>query len=163
MAAIANMQQFKEAIGTLSDQQQRLLAARFIAEVMDLTDDSRLKNVLEVVTKPDASEEELTGAFHWAQSAVVDLSLHSGFDLVDFGRQAATLVAQACTACASLLPGATKSGARAWNVAHYCRAARICASMAHDQDAGALASAENELEKIARKQYELVTEFLEKG
>jgi hypothetical protein len=163
MPAIGNMQQFQEALSTLSDKQQRLLGARFIAEVMDLTDDRRLKNVLDIVTKADPSQEELTSAFHWAQSAVVELSLHSGFELVDFRKQAASLVAQSCAACASPLPGAATSGARAWNVAHYCRAARICASMAHDQDAGALDAAEKELEKTARKQYELATEMLNKG
>jgi hypothetical protein len=163
MAEITNMQQFREALESLPDDEQRLLGARFLAEVMDLTDDERLKNVCAILGKADASADELLTAFHWAQSVAVELSLRSGMDLVDFHRQAASLVAQGCAACASPKREAASPWPRAWNVAHYCRAARICASMAHEQDEGALANAEKELVKAAERQYQLAAERLGQG
>ena len=160
MATITNIKEFKAALESLSDEEQRVLGARFIAEVLDLAGDAQLKDLQSTATKRHASAEELLNAYHIARSVAIELSLHGDFELIDFKKQAAHFVAKACSACLAPIPSAIKENHRAWNVAHYCREARICAEIGHEKDTEILLAIENDLQKVITKQYALASDFL---
>jgi Zn-finger protein len=160
MSTITNMKEFKTALDSLSDQQQRVLAAQFIIEVLDLTDDSRLRDIQAIAGNSNAKAEELVDAYSIARAISLDLSLHGDFELIDFKKQAAHFVAKACSACLVPLPLSMKEQHRAWNVAHYCREARICSEMEHEQDTEILTKVEKDLQRVIKKQYALTTEYL---
>ena len=162
MPTITNMQEFKAALESLSDEQQRVLGARFISEVLDLSDDVRLREILAVAKQAQASVEDLLDAYSRARSIAVDLSFHGELELINFKKQAAQYVAKACVACLVPMPATVKQRFRAWNVAHYCREARMCADLAHEQDTEILAKVEKNLKKTIARQYALTSEFLAK-
>jgi len=121
MAKIHNTQEFKQALDNLSLEDQRVVAARFVADVLDLTEDARVKHAQEVASRPDATPEDLMSAYHSAKRAAVESSIHSEWELVDWHKEAAHFVARACAA--SLAPAHHGITWRhlAWNTAHYCR------------------------------------------
>ena len=160
MSTISTMKEFKAALDSLTDVQQRVLGAQFIAEVLDLTDDNRLRDVQSIAGKAHASAEELLDAYSKARSITVELSLHGDFDLIDFKKQAAHFVAKGCSTCLAPVPVSIKDQHRAWNVAHYCREARICADMGHEEDIESLSEVEKDLHKAIARQYALTSNFL---
>jgi hypothetical protein len=163
MSTISNIKEFKAALDLLSDEQQRVLGARFIAEVLDLTDNKRLKESQAIAQQVQASAEDLLAAYSSAQSIAVDLSFHGVLELINFKKQAEHYVAKACAACLFPMPASVKQRYRAWNVAHYCREARMCANLKHEEDTEILATVEKELQKTIARQYELTSEFLGKA
>ena len=160
MSTVANMKEFKAALESLSDDQQRILGARFIAEVLDLADNKRLHEIQSIAKQKQVSAEELLDAYSRARSIAVGLSFHGELELINFKKQAAQYVAKGCVACLVPMPASVKQRFRAWNVAHYCREARMCADLAHEQDTEILAKVEKNLKKTIARQYALTNEFL---
>jgi len=161
MNKINSMKEFKRALEELSLDQQRVVAAHFVANVFDLTDDDRIKQAQKIAARPNASPEELTSAYHAANHATVESSIHQSCQLVDWHKQAAHFVAKACAEnLAPAHPGMTWR-CLAWNVADYCRAARICASIEHGDGEPSLSEAEQALNKQTRAQYEILDEYLQ--
>lgn len=161
MAEIRNMNAFSRALEALSLEEQRLVGARFLAEVLDLTDDEGIKQAQKVAANSEASPEELMAAYHHAHHAAVLSSLHSDLELVNWRKQAAFFVAKACASCLSPVHEGTKWCHLALNVSHYCRMARTCASIEHEQTEPSLSVAEDALNKQIRTQFKILSDFLD--
>lgn len=145
MAKISSRKEFTQALESLSLDQQRVVAARFVADVLDLTDDDRVKQAQKVAADPNATPESLVLAYHSVWHAAVESSVHSDMELVDWHKQTAHFVAKACAE--SLAPAHRGITWRhlASNVANHCHMARLCASIEHEQERPSLASAEEAL------------------
>lgn len=160
MNNISTMKEFKQALESLTLEQQRLVGARFVADVLDLTENNIVKQAAEVAANPDATPEELMSAYHSSKHVAVKSGIHGDWDLIDWQRQTTHFVAQACaTSLAPYHPG-VRWRHLAWNVAEYCRMARTCASIAHDEEPANLSETEQALNKQIQKQFEIVTDFL---
>ena len=99
MPKISTNEAFKEALSSLSLAQQRQVGASFIANVLDLTDGSCTRHAQSVAEKSDLTAEELENAYHAVHSVYVATHPQSGFSELDFRKQAAHFVAEACMVC----------------------------------------------------------------
>ena len=160
MAKISTMKEFKKALESLSLDQQRVVAARFVAEVLDLTDDNRVKEAQQVAADPDATPEALMSAYHSVWHAAVESSVHSDMELIDWHKQTAHFVAKACAE--SLAPAHSGITWRhlAFNVANHCHMARLCANIEHEEEQPSLAAAEKSLNKQIQKEFKILGAFL---
>ena len=61
-----------------------MLGAYFIAEVLDLTENKRLKEIQAIAKQVDASAEDLLDAYSSAQSIAMDLSFHGVREIINF-------------------------------------------------------------------------------
>lgn len=163
MSAISTMKEFKDALETLSLDQQRIIAARFVADVLDLTDDESLKHAQQIAARRDASPEELMAAYHAARHVAVKSSIHSEWELVDWHKQAQHFVAMACAESLAPAHQGVKWRHLAWNVAHHCRMARTCASVDHEQEHPSFAKAEAALNQQIQTQFDLLGRFLDEN
>lgn len=161
MTKISTTKDFKQALDSLSLDQQRVVAARFVADVLDLTADNRVKQAQEVAANPDATPETLMSAYHSAWHAAVESSVHSDMELIDWHKQTAHFVAKACAE--SLAPAHHGITWRhlAFNVASHCRMARLCASIEHEDEKPSLSTAEEALNKQIQTQFDILSTFLE--
>lgn len=161
MPKINTMSEFKQALADLSLEQQRIVAALFVAEVIDLTDDIRVKESQKVAADPNATPDSIMSAYHRAWHAAVESSVHGDMELLDMQKQTAHFVAKACAeSLAPSHPGVTIRHL-ASNVANHCRMARLCANIEHEEAQPSLANAENELNKQIQAQFEILGKYLE--
>jgi hypothetical protein len=158
---ISTRNEFKQALESLSLDQQRVVAARFVGDVLDLTDDDRVKQAQRVAADPSASPESLMSAYHAAWHAAVESSVHSDLELVDWRKQTAHFVAKACAE--SLAPAHQGITWRhlAFNVASHCHMARLCANIRHEEERPSLSAAEEALNNQIQTQFEILSAFLE--
>jgi hypothetical protein len=163
MSKIGTMKEFKEGLESLSLDQQRVVAARFVADVLDLTEDDRVKQAQKLAADPNAAPESLMSAYHLAWHAALESSVHSDMELIDWRKQTAHFVARACAE--SLAPSHHGSTWRhlASNVASRCRMARLCASIEHEQERPSLADAEEALNKQIQTQFDILGRYLEEN
>ncbi|MGD8614468.1 MAG: hypothetical protein PVI91_02210 [Gammaproteobacteria bacterium] len=161
MAKISTMKEFKETLETLSLEQQRVLAARFVADVLDLTDDDRVRQAQKIASDPNATPESLMSAYHSAWHAALESSVHGDMELVDWHKQTAHFVAKACSECLAPAHHGIAWRHLAFNVASHCRMARLCATVEHEQDRPSLSAAEQALNKQIQTQFEILGAFLE--
>ena len=161
MAKITTRTEFKQALESLSLEEQRVVAARFVADVLDLTDDARVKQAQQVAADPNAEPEALMSAYHLAWRAAVESSVHSDLERVDWHKQTAHFVAKACAE--SLAPAHQGITWRhlASNVAAHCHMARLCASIEHEAERPSLSGAETALNKQIETQFEILSAYLE--
>lgn len=161
MPKISTMKEFKQALESLSLDQQRVVAARFVADVLDLTEDDRVKQAQEVSADPNATPEALMSAYHSAWHAAVESSVHSDMELIDWHKQTAHFVAKACAE--SLAPSHHGITWRhlAFNAASHCRMARLCASIEHEEEQPNLSIAEEAVNRQIQTQCEILSAFLE--
>jgi hypothetical protein len=163
MAKIGTMQAFKEALEALSLDQQRLVAARFVADVLDLTQDERVTRAQKVAADPAATPDAIMSAYHSAWHAAMESSVHGDMELIDWQKQTAYFVAKACAeSLAPSHPGVTLRHL-ASNVAHHCRMARLCASIEHEGEKPSLSAAETALSRQIQTQFQILGAFLEQG
>ena len=71
LGKIGTRKEFTKALESLSLDQQRIVAARFVADVLDLTDDDRVKQAQRVAADGNATPEALMLAYHSAWHAAV--------------------------------------------------------------------------------------------
>ncbi len=161
MVKINTMQEFKEALDKLSLDQQRVAAALFVEDVLDLTGDAAVMQAQKIAADPDATPESLMSAYHSAAHAAAESSMHGDLELIDWQKQTAHFVARACSE--SLAPshrGLTWSHL-AFNVASHCRMARLCATIEHEEANPSLSTAEQALKKQIQTQFDIVSTFIE--
>jgi len=127
--------------------QQRLVAARFVENVSNLTNDARVKAAINTAKRADITRPELDVVYSAAKTASVESYTHCGQE-GDWLSQAGHIVAEA--AATSVTPEA-KAGNLAWDVAMRSRMARTCASIAEGQ------GTEN---REAEQQYRILADFL---
>ncbi len=161
MDKISSNEAFKNALSSLSLAQQRQVGARFIANVLDLTDGSCTKHAQSIAEKSDVTAEELEHAYHEVHLVYVATHPRSDLAEMEFGKQAAHFVAEACMVCLAPTYGGNRKQHLAEKVAMYCRMARTCSRIQHEQDYPKLADAEESLKKEIDAQYRILTEFLE--
>lgn len=106
----------------LSPEQQRRIGAMFIERALDLCDDSRIRQAVQVAMDPASSDDVREDAFHSAKAYAVKTYTECGRD-TDWTRQAAHFIG---VAAACLLSDEQPGGDRAWRVAMQVRNARNC-------------------------------------
>ncbi len=124
--AISNDKDFKSALADLSTAQQRQVAARFVQQVYPLSNDARIKTVLETAGRAGIADTELSLAFQSANSARVESFTRCGKE-TDWGAQAGHFVAKAAVAC---VKPAEAGNNLAWDAAMQARMARTCQTVA---------------------------------
>lgn len=124
MTTIHNDIELKEALSKLDATEQRELAARFVEDVLEYTDDERVRRAIKVARKPDATEDELKAAHHEARAAALDAHARCGADC-EWSAQSPYFVARAAEA---ITTRQTMSEGKnlAWTVATQCRTASCC-------------------------------------
>ena len=124
--AFNNDSEFKVALSGLSRAGQRQVAARFAENVLALSKDARVKNVISAAKRTDITEDELAAAVQSAKKASVDSFTQCGQEC-DWNSQAGHFVARAALAC---LQPAQPGDSPAWEAAMHARMARTCESIA---------------------------------
>ena len=124
---ISNDKEFKAALAALDDVGRRQAAARLVQNVLDLSNDPRVKGALSLVARADASEAEIDIAAAAVSTARVESFTQCGHD-TDWKSQAAHFVAVAAQECVK----PSVDFASAWNAAGQARQARGSLSARRD-------------------------------
>ena len=162
MPKISTSEDFKKALSSLSLAQQRQVGARFVANVLDLTDDPEVKNAQKIAEKAGSTAEELNSAYHKVHAVYVATHPRSWFTELDYAKQAAHFVAEACMVCLSPTYDALHHHL-ADRVAMYCQMARTCAAIQHEGEYPKFAGVEEVVKKEVDSQYRILSEYLEKS
>ena len=160
MSEVKGHKSFQEALSGLTVAQQRQIGARFIAHVLDLTDEPRLKDAQELAAQPGLTAEELVDAYHSVHAIYIRTHPRSDLSELDYTKQAVHFIAEACLMCLSPTYPEARVHRIAEKGAMYCRMARTCASIMHDEDHPDLGDTEKALQQEIETQYRLVNEFL---
>jgi|GEM_PF-1211870 len=161
MVKIESNKTFAEALASLSLPQQRQVGAKFVSHVIDLTDGKCAPHARLVAEKDNPTAEELEAAYREVHAIYVSTSPYSGFTAIDYAMQAAHFVAEACMVCLSPTFGDFSEHHLAEKVAGYCRMARLCASVPHEDDDPKLDAAERSLKGEINAQFQILTEYME--
>jgi hypothetical protein len=148
MKEITNDTEFRHTLEGMDHARQRLLAARFIQNVLSLADDERLNWVAKTAADPDASATELTTALHNAKAVTLDSYTRCGAEC-DWRDQARYFVARAAVAAVS--PEGQMAGGPAWQAAMSSRMAQTC---------NAIDAAEDTAGQEQLTQYRILADFL---
>jgi len=150
MATIHSDAAFKAALSRLPVEQQRRVGKLFVENVIDVSDNPKVKQAISIADKSDLSATEIAEGFKIAKAAAIDSYTLCGRD-ADWLGQASHFVASAAAVC--LTPGDQVAQCRdlAWSTAMNARMAKVCETIAHEQ------SADNQ---EAEKQYAILETFL---
>lgn len=121
MSEMCNDTEFRRTLESLDARQQREIAVMFVRHVLHLSEDGRLKRVLDIAGDADASEEELAGAVKMARAVTFDSHARCGAE-GHWAEQAGYFVARAAVA-ACTLPSQSRAGGPAWQAAMSARMA----------------------------------------
>lgn len=147
MSTINGDRAFRQALDALSLEQQREIASRFVENVLTLSADSRLQQVIAAAV----SGEGLDEAFRTAKRASLEAHTRCGTE-GDWSDQAGYFVARGAEAAVE--PQVRTAGKNsAWKAAMQCRMARTCLAADSDEDT-------HDLETGA--QYQLLNDYLER-
>lgn len=147
---ISNDQEFKNALNSLSLEQQRLLGARFVNSVIGLIDNPRLSSALGIAMDPESDQQACNDAYKVAKSIATKTYTACGRD-ADWVLQAEHFVAAACAAALTPKAVMTERFSPAWKAAIQARMARNCIMIGDES-----ADVENE----AERQYRLTLDFM---
>lgn len=161
MSKITTNESFQEALASLSLKQQRLVAARFIKNVLDLTKDKNIIHAQSIAATSDAKAENLSDAYHSVHTSYVKTNPRSDMHALVWEKQAEHFIAEACMTC--LAPTYAEASAHhlAQRVSMYCLMARTCASINHESNYPTFETSEEVVKKEINEQYRIVNEFLE--
>jgi len=161
MPKIDSNESFRDTLASLSLQQQRLLGASFIKNVLDLTNDKHILLAQSVAATTGVSAEEMHEAYQSAHKGYMDMHPHSTMAELDWEKQADYFIAKACMTCLSpTYPEATKHHL-AQIVSMYCQMARTCGSINHNGDYPSFENTEESTKKEINDHYRITSEFLE--
>ena len=145
--AIENDSDFKSALNGLSRAKQRVVAARFVENVLALSKDARVKSAINVAKRTDFTDDELDTALQSAKAASVDSFTKCGHEC-DWSDQTGHFVAEAALACVK--PPSSEVNP-AWEAAMHARMARTCESISTGKGTD---------NPEAAAQYRILSEFL---
>jgi hypothetical protein len=148
MSEVSNDTEFRTALDGLDATRQRLLAARFVENVIALSTDQRIARVIKVAGESSISEGELADALKTARATTFDCHTRCGSE-GDWSEQAGYFVARAATA--ALTPVGKIPGGPAWQAAMSSRMAQTSRSIDSDDDTAGQES---------NQQYRILSEFL---
>lgn len=132
MSTISNDSQFRDALNRLTLAQQRAVGARFVENVLSLSSDPRVAQVLSVAKDADPSADAVNLARRSIKAASLEAHTRCGSD-GEWSDQAGYFVARAAEAC--LEPeGRSQGKGPAWKAAMSARMARTCLAAESDQD-----------------------------
>ena len=132
MSTISNDNQFREALNRLTLAQQRAVGASFVENVLSLSSDPRVAQVLAVAKDANPSEDAVSLARRSIKAASLEAHTRCGSD-GEWTDQAGYFVARAAEAC--LEPeGRSQGKGPAWKAAMSARMARTCLAADSDQD-----------------------------
>lgn len=123
--AISNDLELKSALGALGPRERRQATALLVRQVLDLTDDARVKAGLDLAERDSAGDAEFTAAASAVNSARVASYTQCGHD-TNWACQAGHFVARAAQECVKPEVDADD----AWQAAMQARMARICQHIA---------------------------------
>jgi hypothetical protein len=126
MTTISNDREFRAALDRLDTTQQRLVAARFVRNVLPLCTDGRIARVMDVADDDQVSAAQLAEALKTAKAATIDCHARCGAE-GDWEAQAGYFVARA--AIAALTPPGQLPGGSAWHAAMSARMAQTSKSI----------------------------------
>ena len=149
MTQISNDTEFRTALDGLEPVQQRLVAARFVKNVVALCSDERIARVLQVAGNSEASESELAEALKTARATTFDCHTRCGSE-GDWTEQEGYFVARA--AVAALTPVGQMPSGPAWQAALSSRMAQTSRSIVTGDDTAG---------QEGNQQYLILSEFLE--
>ena len=161
MSEITSQEAFKQALASLSIPNQRQVGARFIAHVLDLTENSGVKRAQGIASKADVTAEELSAAYHVVHHVYVETHPRSDLAQLDWSKQAAHFVAEACLVCLAPTYHEARIHHLAEKVAMYCGMARTCASIEHEGQYPNFERSEEMVKQEIQAQYALLSDFLE--
>ena len=160
MSTLFNNKSFRDALSTLSVDQQRRVAAEFVEKVLDLGDERCLDNIVGLFKNPDVGALELSMAYRRAQTIYVETHPGSDLEELDFVHQAKHFVAEACRTCVAPAYENTKVCYLAQKVAMYCRMARTCSAMRHNGEEPDFSQAEKAAKRCVEEQYAVLQNFI---
>ncbi|RKZ67047.1 MAG: hypothetical protein DRQ44_06055 [Gammaproteobacteria bacterium] len=162
MSKITTSKSFIDALASLSLQQQRLIGASFIKNVLDLTEDKHIIHGQSIAATSDAKAEDLLDAYHSVHTSYVKTNPRSGLNALDWEKQAEHFVAEACITCLAPAYPEAPTHHLAQRVSMYCLMARTCASINHDGNYPTFETSEEVMKKEVDEQYRIINEFMEK-
>ena len=149
MTRISNDTEFRTALDALDPARQRLVAARFVENVLALCSDERIARVLRVAGNSEAGEDEFAEALKTARATTFDCHTRCGSE-GDWSEQEGYFVARAATA--ALTPVAQMPSGPAWQAALSSRMA---------QTSKAIVTGDDTAGQEAEQQYRILSEFLD--
>jgi len=161
MSEINDIDSFKRTLSSLPLNQQRQVGARFIANVMDLTDGKCTKQAQMLAGESDVTPEVLEAAYHAVHAVYVSTHPRSHFSELDYSMQAAHFVAEACMTAVGPVYSDKGKHYVAENVASYCRMARLCSAIHHGGGSPDFSFAEKEVDKELNAQYAILNQYLQ--
>ena len=161
MNEITDIKDFKKILSLLPLNQQRQVGARFVGNVLDLTDGKCTRQAQMIAEKSDFTPEELEAAYHAVHSHYVSTHPRSHFSELDYSMQAAHFVAEACMTIVGPVYSEQREHHLAENAASYCRMARICSALHRTEGSPDFSLAEKELNKELGTQFEILNRYLE--
>lgn len=149
MSEISNDTEFQQALGKLDLGRQRQVAARFIENVLTLSDDPRVGRAAQAAGDANASPDDLNNAYRAAKGAALEAHARCGAD-GEWSDQTGYFVARAAEA--AVAPQVRSEGkGPAWKAAMSCRMARTCLAADTDEDAH---------DKESHTQYRILAAYL---
>jgi len=161
MSKITTNESFMDALASLSLQQQRLVGARFIKNVLELTKDKHIIHAQSIAVTSDAKAEDLLDAYHSVHTSYVKTNPRSDMHALDWTKQAEHFVAEACMTCLAPTYPEAATHHLAQRVSMYCLMARTCASINHEGNFPTFETSEEVTKAEMNEQYRIVNEFLE--
>ncbi len=161
MSKITTNKSFIEALSSLSLQQQRLVGASFIKNVLDLTEDEHIIHAQSIAATSDAKAEDLLDAYHSVHTSYVKTNPRSDMHALDWAKQTEHFVAEACMTCLAPAYPEASTHQLAQRVSMYCLMARTCSSINHEGDYPTFETSEEVIKKEVNDQYRIVEKFLE--
>ena len=149
MIQVTNDSEFRQALDGLDATRQRLVAARFVENVLALCADERIASVTRVAGNGEASADELAAALKTARATTFDCHTRCGSE-GDWSEQAGYFVARAATA--ALTPVGQMPSGPAWQAALSSRMAQTSRSIVTGDDTAG---------KESTQQYRILSEFLD--
>ena len=149
MTGIGNDTECRAALDGLDPVQQRLVAARFVQNVVALCSDERIARVIQVAGNSEASESELAEALKTARATTFDCHTRCGSE-GDWTEQEGYFVARA--AVAALTPVGKMPSGPAWQAALSSRMAQTSRSIVTGDDTAG---------QEGNQQYRILSEFLD--
>jgi hypothetical protein len=149
MTDISNDTEFRQVLDGLDPVQQRVVAARFVEDVLDLCSDHRIAAVLQVAGNSEAMDAELADALKTARATTFDCHTRCGSE-GDWAEQAGYFVARAATA--ALTPRAQMPSGPAWQAALSSRMAQTSMSIVTGDDTAG---------QEGNQQYRILSEFMD--
>jgi len=161
MSKISTSDECREAFASLSLAQQRQVGSRFVANVLDLTDDPQVKKGQEIAGKEGVTADELSDTFEKVRAVYLATHPRSGCTELDYKQQAAHFVAEACMICLSPTYPERHTTHIADRVAMYCQMARHFSAIQLQGGYPKFEGVEEAVEKEVDAQYQLLSEYLE--